>query len=425
MVQGISRRGFGMLMAMPLAAAVIASGLPYTATASAQEQTLSVGFLAPLTGPDAQAGEGMKAASILALEEVDYKVGNYKIEVSWIDEGGSPGIATSNYERAIVANEIQVGMLGWRSDAASAIIPILSRYKLPHVFGLAASGLINERVNSDREAFGYYTKLYPESKKVTGFYAEVFERAIESGAFKPKDKSVALYAEDTDWGRSAMPAFEAAFKQKGWDIKSVDFFPAETTDFTAYLATVASNDVAVVAGTVFAPQAAAALVKQFRETGLNQPLVVDGLGYISNWYASTGAASDHVFDEVFVFGSPEAKEFVTRYRERTGLDPAPVSGGLAYDATKLFIRLLDETLKKHGELNSDTIQRTVVDELWTGNITAPGIMNELYKFTEESVPDPVTGVGFYSVPVVQYEKGQPVAVWPPVIAQSEGVFGAE
>jgi branched-chain amino acid transport system substrate-binding protein len=45
-------------------------------------------------------------------------------------------------------------------------------------------------------------------------------------------------------------------------------------------------------------------------------------------------------------------------------------------------------------------------------------MNE-YKYTEETVPDPVVGKGFYIFPVLQYFDGEGKVIFPPEWAEQD------
>jgi branched-chain amino acid transport system substrate-binding protein len=82
----------------------------------------------------------------------------------------------------------------------------------------------------------------------------------------------------------------------------------------------------------------------------------------------------------------------------------------------MFIKILNRTLEKYGTLDKVTIHKTFVEEVHTGKLTfgkADGalIMNE-YRYTPESVPDPVVAKDAYYFPVIQYTNGQGDIVFP-------------
>ena len=47
-------------------------------------------------------------------------------------------------------------------------------------------------------------------------YIECLENAIADGSFKPDAKTVAIYGEDTDWGRSFGTAIKEQLEEAGW-----------------------------------------------------------------------------------------------------------------------------------------------------------------------------------------------------------------
>ena len=391
--------------------------VPAVTAPRADAPQVSIGALVPQTGPDARTGANMRAAIQLALQEADYQAGGTRIALHWIDEGDDPATATANYERAIVRDRVQAGLLGWRSDAAVALMPLVARYKIPHLFGFGATELINEKLKSDPRRFGYWTtKIYPVPGAVSGAYAEAITDAVSAGRFKPKTLTVALYAEETDWGRSVVASMKSSFERTGWQVKAIEYFPKDKTDFSALLAKLRTLDVGVVAGTASVPQAAASLVKQYRAADLRALLVVDGLGYSANWRELTGAASDGVLDQEFVFASPEAKRFVVAFKALAGFDPSPFTAGIAYDATRFLLKVLEETARRHRVVDSVSIFETTQAKVWTGELVLRGLVNPEYAYQSSTVPDPVVDQRHFSVPIVQYAGGNANAVWPPALA---------
>ncbi|MFO7989634.1 MAG: ABC transporter substrate-binding protein, partial [Desulfotignum sp.] len=61
--------------------------------ASAADKVLPVGVLGPFTGPSAQNGKEFKASVEMAMDAIDYTVGDYKIEVVWVDSQSDPARA--------------------------------------------------------------------------------------------------------------------------------------------------------------------------------------------------------------------------------------------------------------------------------------------------------------------------------------------
>ena len=59
--------------------------------------TFKLGVLGPFTGPSAKTGAEFKGSVKMAMENIDYTIGDYKIELVWIDSQSDPAKATSAY----------------------------------------------------------------------------------------------------------------------------------------------------------------------------------------------------------------------------------------------------------------------------------------------------------------------------------------
>ena len=184
-------------------------------------KTLKVGVLGPFTGPSAQTGKEFKASVEMAMDAIDYKVGDYKIEVVWVDSQSDPAKASGAYAEAIESKGIQAGVLNWHSSVAIAVMDVAAQYKVPHMFGFGASEVVNEKWQKDPEKYSYWGgKGWPVPAKLEGNFIECVNEAIKAGAWKPKKKIAAIYGEDTDWGRSAGGAYKKALLASGWTISS-------------------------------------------------------------------------------------------------------------------------------------------------------------------------------------------------------------
>ena len=59
------------------------------------------------------------------------------------------------------------------------------------------------------------------------------------------------------------------------------------------------------------------------------------------------------------------------------------------------------------------------DQILTGQFTyTNGILMKEYKYTAASAPDPVVGEQYYVFPVLQYNKGNGLVVWPAALRAS-------
>jgi branched-chain amino acid transport system substrate-binding protein len=390
----------------------------------AEEKILKVGILGPFTGPSAKTGAEFKGSVQMALEKIDSKVGDYKIEPVWIDSQSDPAKATSAYAEAAERIGIQAGVLNWHSSVAVAAMDVAAQYKVPHMFGFGATEVVNQKWRENPEKYSYWGgKGWPIPGKLMAGYAECVNNAVEEGLFKPKAKVVAIACEDTDWGHSAGEAMAAEFESRGWTIAAKDFFPITQTDFYPLLSKYKKMDVSVLLSTSTAAPVTSAFIKQTREVGLEALVVIDGLGWSGDWYKMTGAASNGVLDMIPQLTTKEAQEWAQVFEQRFAMKPSPSAGGLSYDGMNFFLKIAKRTHEKYNKLDKETIHKVFLEEVNTGQLTfakADGaiIMNE-YRYNAETMPDPVVAGDGYFFPVIQYKDGQGEIIYPPDWATSQ------
>lgn len=383
-------------------------------TGTTASETINIGIGGPFTGTSALTGTEMKNAAGMAFDAINWQVGKYKINPVYVDDQADPAKGTAALEQAIVGQKLIAGILNWNSSVSVAEMELTAKYKIPWFFGMGAAGTVNTKFTGDKAKYGYWTsKGWPDPLKLTTAYVGAITDAIAAGTYTPASKVVAIYGEDTDWGRSFGAGLKTDFTAAGWTIKSEDYFPLTQTDFSALMAKYSSDNVPVIAGTSTAAASISAFIKAYGESGLKSLVVADGLGWFGDWYKMTGTASDGVLDSVPGFATEKAKKFASDYKAKYGNDPSAAAAGLTYDWTNFFIKLLQQTLADQGSLTSDTIYKEAQDKLWTGQLTyTDGIIMSSYDFSADSIPDPVVGKGHYIFPVTQYKAGDRTVIWP-------------
>jgi branched-chain amino acid transport system substrate-binding protein len=375
---------------------------------------LKVGILGPYTGPSSQNGEEFRGAAEIAFENIDYRIGDYKVELVWMDSQSDPQAAAEAYEKAVINDKIDAAMLNWHSSVAVIGMEMAAKYKIPHFFGFGASDVVNEKYHSDPERYSYWMgKTWPAPEKLVGPYIETLNKAIEQGIWKPRNKRAAIYGGNNDWGRDFGKNITKKLKEAGWNIVGEKYFSLGEVNFKNTIENFKDLDVSLIAGTTTSAPAFASLINEVKKVDLNSMIIADGLGWIGNWYELTGNNSDYVLDMIPQWTSEKADEFIEEYKEKYQKKPSASCGGLAYDQSCFFIKIANETLNKYGELTSETLYKYGQEALWTGKTNfTDGIVMKEYIYTNESVPDPVVKEGYFIFPVIQYFDGQTTIIWP-------------
>jgi branched-chain amino acid transport system substrate-binding protein len=387
------------------------------ATEPAEEATevFKLGILGPFSGPSARTGDEFKGSVNIAFNDIDWQIGQYKIEPVWIDSQSDPAKASQAYEQAIVQDGVQAGILNWHSSVSVSCMEVTAKHQVPHIFGFGATEVVNETFASDPAKYGYWAaKGWPTPAKLSISYVQALEDAIATGALPIDDKTVAIYGEDTDWGHSFGDAIKEQLEAVGWTTVAEEYFSIDQTEFYPLLNKFADLNPAVIAGTSTAAPSMSAFIKQADEVGLESLIIADGLGWVGEWYDLTGSSSNYVIDQIPGWATDAGKEYAALFEEENGFSPSPSAGGLSYDGTRFFIAMAEETLATYGELSSETIYQFIQEHVWTGEWSfTDGIVMDEYAYPAETAPDPIVGQGYYIFPVLQYFDGEGKVVYPP------------
>ncbi|HSJ57314.1 MAG TPA: ABC transporter substrate-binding protein [Anaerolineae bacterium] len=394
-------------------------GRPTGHRATPPEGVFRLGVLGPFTGPSASTGAEFRGAVTMAFDAAGWQIGGYTVEPVWIDSQSDPASAARAYERAVVEGGIEAAILNWHSDVALECMEVAADYQIPHIFPYGATEAVNAKFRADPERYGYWmNKGWPVPATLTRAYVEAIEDAIARGAWEPMDKTAAICAENTAWGRSFGRAIKQQLQDSGWRVVSEEYFDLDEVQFYALLYGLKARDVALVAATSTSMPSFAAFINQADEVGLESLIIGDGLGWAGEWHAVTGEASNYVVDQIPVWATGEGQEFAALFEERWGVAPSPSAAGLAYDGAGMFIEIARQALAEYGELSSETIYRWASENLQTGAWSyTGGIVMEEYRYTPDTLPDPVVGQGYYLFPVQQYVDGQARIVYPPQWAE--------
>ena len=382
--------------------------------ASKAEKVCKIGIIGPFTGPAARTGEEFKNSITMAFDEIGNKVGNYRLQVVWIDDESDAEKGARAYEQAIVKDKIDVGFMDWHSWVSVSCMDIAAKYKMPHFFSFGAGETINQKIKGNYEKYKYWVgKAWPTASLLTSAYVETVNEAVQKGIWKPRNKKFAIYGVDNDWGRSFGGGIKKQLVDTGWELTSEAWVAIGESDFYPLLSKLKKEDVSLIAGTMSDPSSIAAFIKQTKEVGVKCLIISDGLGWVGEWYNLVGKASDYVLDQIPQWTTPAAKKFKNDFTKRFGFEPGPSAAGMCYDWTRFFIKVMNTALSEYGDLSTESFRKVADNFVIPGKLTfTDGIIHKEYKYTPESFPDPVVDQQHYVFPVIQYFDGKGKIVWP-------------
>ena len=171
---------------------------------------LRVALLVPLSGPNAALGNWLSNAAQLALFDTE----SVKLELLPLDTKGTAQGAAAAMDQALDQGvDIVLGPV--LSAEVKAAAPAARRRGVPIL-----------AFTTDRSALspGVFT---------LGFLPEIQAKALIAQALAEGRKRLAVLAPDTDFGHAMAEAFKTMAASSGAEVKKVQFYPPDQTDFRA------------------------------------------------------------------------------------------------------------------------------------------------------------------------------------------------
>jgi branched-chain amino acid transport system substrate-binding protein len=215
-------RKHSFLMAV---SALLIAGVASDATA--QDKTIKIGGLFPMSGPGAYFGAQDKQGIELALEQLNKTgVNGYKFAIQYEDSACSPLPASQAAKRLIDQYKPDVLIGEECSDATLAIMPIVEQAKVPLINAGSSSIKITEPGNP------YTFRIMPN---------EVMQGVdIATQAYnKLKARTAVLLYENTNAGIGNAKVFNETFTKLGGKIVAEIGFGRDVNDFTSIATRVA------------------------------------------------------------------------------------------------------------------------------------------------------------------------------------------
>lgn len=386
---------------------------------------IAIALLAPHSGPNTLIGEEVANVMNIVLDEREGMVGGREVEIVLVDSASDPATAVENYEAALADPEhnIVAGFFNWHSDVALETMDVVADAGVPHFFPLGASGEINDKYLGNTARHAGWLKGWATPTKLGANYVTAIEDSIAAGALDLGDqgRTVAIYGEDTSWGRGFAEGMKTSLQAAGWTVVAEEYVEADGSDYSATATAFAAAEPRLVAGTI-ATGSVYTFVTQIRGTFDDdaQPLIVaDGLGWNSDWYQALGDDSNGVVDQIPQFATQEAQDFASGYRDRFGSDASPSAGGLAYDYARFMFQVFETVDESGGTLDRESIKDVLVNQVASGDLDmTDGILMSRYVWNGDSAPDPVVGGDAFTFPVLQYSSGESRVVWPEALKAS-------
>ena len=299
---------------------------------AADKKTVKIGFIGPLTGPNAAFGLGARNGADLAVKETNRKGASpYHYELVVMDDASDPSTGVSVATKLCTADKVAAATTHFNSPVGLATIHVFHRYGTPQVFW----GGIHPDIT--------YKHNFPEVTRVCANTIVEHAQLVNFVAKKLGYETWSLIYDTTSYGTSCNNAVKKALNESGIKILSEDGVPVGTQDFRPILSRVKALNpgpkVIYFGGVV---TEAALIKRQMAEMGMSKYLYCGVTGFDSETFNKTaeGDAEGTVIVGKKAIG--DDNPFVKAYAAAGYKEYYEATGPYAYDATGLIIEAINK-----------------------------------------------------------------------------------
>jgi len=344
------------------------------ASAAAQD-TIKIGFFAPITGPAAADGMSAKHAVELGLKELNDAGGikGKKVELIIYDDRLKAEEAVAIANKLIEKDKVVGVVSGSYSGPTRVSAPIFQKAGMPMVAGYA----VHPDVTWD-----------PKLKKPNdfifrnGFLGEVEGAACAEFAVKNlKAKRISIIFMDNDFGRAISAGFAERAEKLGAAIltKQMYKFPGEK-DFRPFLTRIKEGNPEVIFAAGYYNEAAA-IVRQSKELGITSQILGEEGFDSPKFIEIAGPTAEGV-----IIGTnldrddprPLVQNFLRNYKKAYGED-ADMVGASSYDAFMILVNAIEK-----AGVDPKAIQKALLE---TKDYN--GLTGKISRFVQGEVVKPV------------------------------------
>lgn len=319
-------------MQLKLKLTVVAAIAAVAGVASAQEQVVKIGHVAPVSGAQAHYGKDNENGARMAIEELNAQgvtIGGKKIKFELVaeDDAADPKQGTAAAQKLCDAKV--AGVVGHLNSGTT--IPASKVYNdcgIPHVTGAAT--------NPNLTKPGYKTT----------FRIIANDNALGAGlAFYAADtlklKTVAIVDDRTAYGQGVADVFKKTAAAKGMKVVDEQFITDKATDFMAILTAIKSKNPDAIFFGGMDPQAGP-MLRQMEQLGMGNVKYFGGDGVCTSEIAKLAAGAKTLANVVCAEGGssldkmPGGKAWKAKYDAKYP-NQFQVYSPYTYDATFLLV----------------------------------------------------------------------------------------
>ena len=342
----------------------------------------SVGLLAPVvqaqpkpirigvpTAMQLQVGRDTQDALKMAIDEVNAKGGvlGRKLEMVVADETENPETGISAIKKLTADEKVDVLIGGYTSGVTLAQLPHISAAKTIYLNVGSASPATNAKVKTDYDNYKYIFRVGPlnaahQARQMTGFVSGFVKGDL--GMSK-----VAIVGENAKWVQDLVPLLKKGATDAGADVRTVEFFDAQTSDFSPLFSKVKDSGAQYLV-VILSHASSDVFAKQWYDARFPMPYGgIDVKSMDGDFCDRIGGKSVGEMAANFAVRAPLTPKtipFFDEFRKRTNRSPVYTAFG-AYDAVHIYA----EAVTRAKSTDADAVVKELEKTSFTG---VPGII---------------------------------------------------
>ncbi len=374
----------------------------FLALAQAQD-TVKIGVILPLTGPNAMIGQEEKRGIEMAIEKIHAAGGALKKKVELIveDNRGDPTVIVSAAEKLITRDKVVALSGGYSSVESLALLAAMRKYEPVTVWQGGGAVKMDQMYGKERWFFMLHPRSPDYQRNITDFLYNI----------QPRPKRIAIAYEDTSYGVDHSKVAKQYLTEKGFELVTFEPFKSGSLDLSSLLTKIKGAKPEVFYWIGYAGDSIL-LTKQAKELGFAPKMMLDtvGVGFpefrdslkkdseyicgIEVWAPSTRFAASPQYPQFF----PKTEDWVAEYTKRYNREPN-------YWSIISYVSLITLTnaINKAGTTEKEKLIAALEA---TDTMTPMGHM-KFFKNQFGAIHQ-----SFHEMVVFQWQKGQKVVLWP-------------
>jgi len=389
-----------------------AIGLALTAGGAEAADPIKIATIAETS---ALGGVGIPNAAKIAAEEINAAggVNGRMIQIVEYDDHNSAAEAVRAFQRAAQQDKVHAVIATYISEVMLALEPWSGRLKMPLITPGAASNDITKRVHDDYDHNKYVFHGYLASTQIADSVCEGVKKLAVGDL---KMKTAVVMSEDAAWTLPLDEEYLKCLPKVGLKVLDHVRLSPDTTDFTPIFNKIEGQKPDVIITGISHVGVQPTVQWQQQQVPIPMIGVSSQATNATFWKDTNGAADGVVFQMVSapdVAVTPKTIPFAQKYKDKYGSWPG-YAGYTAYDDVYMWA----DAIKRAGSTDPDKMVEAMEKTDYVGTI---GRINFLPK-GDQFAHGMRIGEGYITGLMAQWQKGNPVTVWPTKVATGKMAF---